>query len=254
MKPWHWIAIGALAGLLIVVVPPPLRGQGSADDVADRALASRSELEQLAARLEAEHDTTTLPRVRMRLAQGDFHGGDRILLRVVAESTLTDTFRITDSSGVVLPPPVNAEIPLRGVLRAELAPVMTRELGRYLEHPVVSAHALLRMSIQGGVTKPGFYFVPADAPLSEAFMAAGGTSPLAKVRDAHLDREGHPLLPKDEFRQALAGGKTLDALWLRDGDEIVVPAERDEVVYGHLRFVWIVVSITAGLVGLSRVL
>src|SRR5437899_1904004 len=143
MKPWHWIAIGALAGLLIVVVPPPLRGQGSADDVADRALASRSELEQPAARLEAEHDPATL----------------------------------------------------RGVLRAELAPVMTRELGRYLEHPVVSAHALLRMSIQGGVTKPGFYFVPADAPLSEAFMAAGGTSPLAKVRDAHLDREGHPLLP-----------------------------------------------------------
>src|SRR5438132_5082586 len=83
-----------------------------------------------------------------------FQVGDRILLHVEGDSTLSDTFTVV--TGPALRLPAIGEISLAGVRRADLEAHLTRELGRYINSPVVQARALIRLSVLGEVTRPGF--------------------------------------------------------------------------------------------------
>ena len=99
-----------------------------------------------------------------------FQAGDRILLRVEGDSALSDTFTVV--AGPALRLPIFGEISLAGVSRSDLEAHLTRELGRYIKNPVVQARALIRVSVLGEVTRPGFYAVPVDLVLPDALMLA----------------------------------------------------------------------------------
>src|SRR2546427_12228843 len=109
----------------------------------------------------------------------EFQIGDRILLRVEGDSSLTDTFTVSRGPALVLR--VIGELPLAGVRRADIEPYLARQIGRFLKDPVVHARTLIRLSILGAVGRPGFYEVPAEAVLTDALMAAGGPTHGAKV-------------------------------------------------------------------------
>src|SRR5438067_4541580 len=82
-----------------------------------------------------------------------FQVGDRILLRVEGDSALSDTFTVV--AGPALRLPDIGEISLADVPRAQLQPYLARELGRYIHDAVVTARALIRISVVGQVAKPG---------------------------------------------------------------------------------------------------
>src|SRR5205823_6762526 len=89
--------------------------------------------------------------------------------------------------------------------------------------------------------------------VAAALMAAGGTLPTFKPGKMRLERGGDRLLDGKELAQAVAQGRTLDDLNVQDGDQLVV--RRGGAGMGdNLRFVWVVVSITGGIVGLTKVL
>src|SRR5439155_14869154 len=108
-----------------------------------------------------------------------FQVGDRILLHVEGDSALSDTFSVV--AGPALRLPNIGEIPLAGVSRNDLEAHLTRELGRYIKDPVVQARALIRVSVVGEVSRPGFYAVPVDLVLPDALMLAGGATQAARV-------------------------------------------------------------------------
>src|SRR5207249_6695292 len=89
-----------------------------------------------------------------------FQAGDRILLHVEGDSALSDTFTVV--AGPALRLPEIGEISLAGVPRANLEAHLTRELGRFIKDPVVQARALIRVSVLGEVTRPGYYAVPVE--------------------------------------------------------------------------------------------
>jgi protein involved in polysaccharide export with SLBB domain len=215
-------------------------------------LASRAALEDSAQRIAAAGDSLRAAAIRVRLAQGDFQPGERIWMRVDSEPALSDTFTVTTAGTVALPTPVNHEIPLRGVLRSELQGYLAQQLSQYLRNPALRARALVRVSVQGGVVRPGYYAVPADALVADALMAAGGTLPTAKPGKMQLERGGARLLDGKELAQAIAQGRTLDDLNVQDGDQLVIPKE-GAGMGDNLRFLWVVVSITGGIVGLTKV-
>jgi protein involved in polysaccharide export with SLBB domain len=175
-----------------------------------------------------------------------------VIVRVDSEPALSDTFTVTTAGTVALPTPVNHEIPLRGVLRSELQGYLAQQLSQYLRNPALRARALVRVSVQGGVVRPGYYAVPADALVADALMAAGGTLPTAKPGKMQLERGGARLLDGKELAQAIAQGRTLDDLNVQDGDQLVIPKE-GAGMGDNLRFLWVVVSITGGIVGLTKV-
>lgn len=233
--------------------PPPPEAPPPAPLSVGHPLASRAALQDTTRRVAAAGDTLRAAAIRSRLEEGDFKPGERVWLRVDSEPALSDTFTVTPERTLALPPPVNHEIALKGVLRSELQTYMTQQLSQYLRAPAVRARALVRLSVQGGVVRPGYYAVPVDGALPDALMAAGGTLPTSKPGKMRLERAGQRLLAGNDLAQAIAQGRTLDDLSLEDGDQLVVPKEGPGVG-DNLRFLWVIVSVTGGIIGLTKVI
>ena len=268
------IRYAALCALLALTGPATAAAQTRADSLAHRALATRAELDSLTRAL-ASGDSSgqgeTLAYLHTRLAAGDFQAGDRMLLQipglqpppavqvagqpaVVSAAALqarVDTFTVGRERDIVLPVGSGAPISLRGVLRSELQDYLGQQLSQYLKYPAVRARPLLRVSVQGAVAKPGYYFVPSDVTLSDALMAAGGTVRDAKMKNLRVERSGATVLKGQPVQQAIAAGRTLEDANLQNGDQLFVPGSSD--VTEHMRFLWLVVSLAGGVYGLTRV-
>src|SRR2546425_3794232 len=200
-------------------------GRGSAQQVTPddghRLLATRPALAAMLQRLQQKGPPGEATLVRARLTEGDFQPGDRILLLVEGEKELSDTFTVGPQRDLLLP---NAgTVSLQGVLRSELEDDRAGRIATSVRAPVVRARTLVRVSVQGEVAKPGFYTVPADAVVSEALVAAGGTMKDAKITALRIERGGQAVWEKARLQRALAEGRTLDQMNLRQGDEFVVP-------------------------------
>lgn len=194
---------------------------------------SRGELEELLHRFEETASSTAYSGtmraqardeaelIRERLQQGDLRVGDQIVLVVEGQPTLQATFTVVAGRMIVLPE--IGEVPLTGVLRAELQPYLTSHLSRYLVTPVVHARSLIRVEILGAVGRPGFYMIPSDMLLSDALMAAGGPGGNAALDRIRIVR-GKEVIWKDQrLREAMIEGRTMDQLSVRAGDGIHVP-------------------------------
>ncbi len=196
----------------------------------------RAELQQLLGRLEEAASSSGYSRslrqraaaeagvVRARLQEGDFQIGDRIVLRVEGEPTLSDTLAV--GPGRELQLPNIGSIPLDGVLRSELEKHLRAELGRYLQEPVVHASSLIRIAVLGSVGSQGFFTMPASALVEEALMRAGGPAANAELNEAEIVRGDQVIWSGAALHEAIIVGRTLDQLSLRAGDRIIVPERK----------------------------
>ena len=117
--------------------------------------------------------------------------------------------------------PTLGPILLQGVLRSELETHLRTELGRFIQLPRVQAHALIRVAFLG-VGQPGFYMMPAELPLSEAVMLAGGPGPGVDPGQIRVERGQDLLWSVEELLTPVAAGRTLDDLGLQAGDRIIL--------------------------------
>ncbi len=248
-------ALTALVGAAaLAFVSPPARAQQPNAD-AHRMQATRPELEATLERLRALGQADTSD-VRSRLEDGDFRPGDRVLLAVEdpmlgadrppvggksQEQQLSDTFTVGVGPEIMLP--VVGAVSLRGTLRSELEPVVTRAIGRYLRDPVAHARSLVSVGVTGEVARPGFYGLAPDAVVSAALTAAGGLTKDAKMDKLKLERDGRALVEGKALRRAIEQGATLEALHVRSGDQLVVPSKQHGDIYGPLRFVAVLLGI-----------
>jgi protein involved in polysaccharide export with SLBB domain len=161
--------------------------------------------------------------IRDRLRDGDFRAGDHVALLISRQSpTVWDTLVI--ESGPEIEVPALGPISLYGVLRSELEAHLSAEIGRYIQTPGVRARALIRLSVTG-VRAPGFFTMPADLPLSEAVMLAGGPGPGSDPGRIRIERGQEVLWSVEELVNMVASGSTLDDLGLHAGDRIVLPVD-----------------------------
>jgi protein involved in polysaccharide export with SLBB domain len=204
--------------------------------------------------------------IQARLSDGDFHPGDRVLLAVegepqlpdrpvpaqqprTIERQLSDTFTVGPARQLTLP--VIGAISLRGVLRAELEPYLTQQIAGFVKDPVVHAKPLIRIAVAGAVAKPGFYFLPADAALSDALTAAGGPTQDAKLDKVRVERSGQPILQGNELRLAFSEGRSLDQMSLQAGDQFIVPGVPGHA-YDSVRLWATLLSIPVAIYALSH--
>ena len=193
----------------------------------------------------------TRPAAAQVKEKGDtFQLGDKVLLMVEGDTTLSDTFTVV--AGPALRLPVIGDIALAGVTRSGVEPYLREQLQRYLKHPVVHAHALIRLAIVGDVARPGFYAVPADLVLSDVLMAAGGPSKDAKVDKLRIQREDAELWSGNKLQAAIARGATVDQLGLRAGDRIVVPGKGLDTGQ-KAQILGVLVTIPVAIYGITRI-
>jgi protein involved in polysaccharide export with SLBB domain len=221
--------------------------------------ATRAQLQELAVTTEAEaaHAPDASPRqqrqmqaatIRARLRDGDFDVGDRILLSVRGDSTISDT--VTVRAGRMIRLANMPDISLQGVLRSELQDYLTTQLARYIKHPDVQTTSLVRVAVMGSVAKPGFYQLPADFALADAIMLAGGPTSTADVDRTQVKRGADVIYSSQLLGQEVAKGATLDQLNIRPGDQIMI-GERHHTNWGMIASI---VGISAGLISTAVVL
>jgi protein involved in polysaccharide export with SLBB domain len=214
-----WIARAILPAILLLI---PHLGAGAQVYAAMQPMATRADLTALADRLArgSETDRNKAAALRARLKEGDFHPGDRIRLVLDGSVTQDDTIAVVAGSRIQLKDV--GEIPLAGVLRSELQAHMSTQLARYIKDVRVRATPLVRLSVLGPVSKPGFYYMPPDITLGDAVMRAGGPVATADVNKSIIRRNTAELYDSRNTRTAMNEGLTLDQLSLRDGDSIEV--------------------------------
>ena len=252
-------SIGAALALWLLV-PSHAGAQGGGWRHPRGAFVARTTLEaQVVAADSAAADRKLSPEARemrraegwvlkRRLTEGDFGIGDRIVLSVVGEASLTDTFTVRPGPELLLGnlPPLS----LKGVLRSELQSHLTTELARYFVRPQVDAVPLLRVAVLGAIGRPGYYYVPADMLLSDLVMTAGGPGQ-ADMKRAEIRRGDEALYAGRDVDVALDDGFTLDMLNLRSGDEFFLQEKRQLNWASLLRAVTIVSGIAALVVRIS---
>jgi len=215
-----------------------------------RAMATRAELEAILAGKSGPVTDELTRQVKERLEKGDLQPGDRIAMRVVGEQTLTDTFTVTPERTVEFPS--LPAITVAGVLRSELEPHLTKQLGRYIRNPDLQAAALVRVSLSGGVGRPGFYNLPADVLATDAIMAAGGPAGTADVAKTTIRRSGVDIISEQEVATAVEKGQSLDQLNVQSGDEIVV-GQKGQGIAGVLKTMGLISGALFGVVAITRI-
>jgi protein involved in polysaccharide export with SLBB domain len=220
-------ALWAVASLLVASVAVQAQTIGES-----RRLSTRQELEKAVAiseqaaasagesRLRAQHQAEAA-QLRLRLQMGDFAAGDRILITVYGDSVLSDTFTVRADRMLRLPG--IPDVPLLGVLAAELEPHLTKSLSVYYKEPRVDATPLVRVSVQGAIGRPGFYVIPVDQALPDLIMAAGGPGGTSDLDRATVRRGSTTVLDAKAMQLALRQGKTIGDVSMREGDVLLVP-------------------------------
>jgi polysaccharide export outer membrane protein len=236
--------LGALVGCLLAVAPSATatRALGAQTTVPqstpvptpDRVSPKRSMLRDAAENLEklarSEKDGAKRSAylqqagtIRKRLAEGDFQAGHRILLFVVGDSALSDTFTVRSDQKLQLPN--LPEISLTGVLDSELQAYLETQLAQYIRNPSVRAQALLRVQVSGDVANPGFYSIRTDTPVSDVVMNAGGPTQSADMNKTELRRGSGIVVPRGGIQTAIQKELTMSDIGARPGDELYVPAK-----------------------------
>jgi len=216
---------------------------------APRPMATRAELEAIAAGKSGKVSDEELKAVRDRLAHGDLQPGDRIALRVLGEQTLTDTFTVKPTRTILMPN--LGEVSVDGVLRSELNDHLRKEVGRFVRNPQLDATALVRVSLTGAVGHPGFYNMPADQLVSDALMAAGGPGSRGDPSKTEVRRGSVIVASKDQMAAAIQQGASLDQLNVQSGDEIVI-GERGQGARGVLQTMGLISGALFGIVAITR--
>jgi protein involved in polysaccharide export with SLBB domain len=161
--------------------------------------------------------------IRKRLAEGDFQTGHRVLLFVVGDSALSDTFTVMSDQKLQLPN--LPEISLAGILDSELQGYLATQLAKYIRDPSVRAQALLSVQVSGDVAKPGFYSIRTDTPVTDVVMNAGGPSQNAEMTKMELRRGSTTVVHRGGIQTAIQKQLTMSDIGARSGDELYVPTK-----------------------------
>lgn len=158
--------------------------------------------------------------IRERLLEGDFYVGDQVNIQMVGDSGFTGVQTV--QFGRVLTLPGLPDLPMRGVLRSEAQDYLTTQVARFVKDPQLKVRPLIRLTMLGGIGRPGFYQLDADLLLSDALMQTGGISNNTDFNSSKIRRSGIDIADGETIAKAITEGRTLDQLNLRAGDEIEI--------------------------------
>jgi protein involved in polysaccharide export with SLBB domain len=232
-----------LAALLIVAaagLPDAARAQDqSVYDVSIRTLASRRELTGLVDSLDREiaRGSTSGRRRKMlqadvdvqrqRLAIGDMVPGDRIYLHVTTDGARQDSVAAPRDT-VVVSPELAVQLPgfpaisMRGVLVSEVETHLRTQITAVIRNARVTAVPLVSIGVLGAVARPGYYFVPITAPVTQVVMIAGGPLGEADPNGIVLQRGGKDRWNRATMTAAAQRQVSLASLGVDDGDVMFI--------------------------------
>lgn len=188
--------------------------------------------------------------IGVRLTEGDIRSGDRFLLSLTLDSLVREEVTVRD--GPTLEFGALAPLSLRGVLRAELAGAVQQHLRRFYRNPQVRVEPLIRISVVGGVGRPGPISVLPDLQLLDMLSQAGGISQTTETDKIIVRRAGKEIVNGKKFQAAAREGKTIAQLGLQSGDQVEVGMRNGASPWRNARIVFWGLSAGIAVLGLIR--
>jgi hypothetical protein len=194
--------------------------------------------------------------IRERLTEGDFRVGDQLSISLSVPiqpgGTPINNQIVTVGPNQVLQLNDIPDIPLRGILRSELAAYLTEQLKKQFKDQTVQVVPTIRLTILGGIPQPGFYQLPSDMPLPDVIMKVGGPTQTTKLEESVIRRGTEVLWGEEEVAAAITAGTTLDQLNLRAGDELIIGMEKQKDLFTTLRTYALIPGLILSLAALGR--
>lgn len=141
--------------------------------------------------------------------------GDRIVVKVFREPTLSDALTVDARGDIVLPKIGSIRVAGSSILAIQ--DTLRARFAGFLRDPAVEVNVLRRVIVNGEVPKPGVYYVDiGTATLRDAVALAGGVSPFGHSSRVSIVRDGRRIDVADWERSELPAAD------LRSGDQVFV--------------------------------
>lgn len=158
--------------------------------------------------------------IRERLREGDFRVGDRLLLRVEGAVPFNDTVTVLQGPRILVPG--LAAVDVSGTLRSELTNKLQTAFRQTVLDATVAVQPLARVAVFGAVANPGYQLVTFESRVDELLTAAGGPVGDTRPNRFSIMRGDTVLVDAEGVATAIAAGRTLGELSVRDGDFLTV--------------------------------
>ena len=149
-----------------------------------------------------------------------FVPGDAVEISVFPDTTsfLNQVFPIDDRGYIDLP--IIGKVKITDMSKQEFIEFIQENFKDYLRYPYIVVKPMIRISVLGGVLRPGFYYVDPDMTLWEVMHRVGGTLDEEGLKEMRWERD-REVVQKDLIPY-LQKGTSLRAMGFRSGDQIWV--------------------------------
>lgn len=149
-----------------------------------------------------------------------FNPGDGVAISTYPDtaSFLHGVFPIDDQGYVELP--VAGKVKITHMSKQELEDYLKQEFRDYLRFPNVQVKPMIRLSVLGGIPRPGFYYFDQDRSLWEVLYEVGGTLDEDGLKKMRWDRDGKTV--EDNLIPYIERGMSLRRMRFQTGDQIWV--------------------------------
>lgn len=189
----------------------------------------------------ADTSAAAAPAPAKTQAETPFKAGDGILVSVFPDtaSFLNTIFPIDDTGNIIMP--IVGKVNVTKMTEQELVDFILKNFNEYLRYPYVQVRPLIRVSVLGGVPKPGFYYVDPDRSLWELIHETGGTIMEDGLKKMRWERSREDV--SKDLIPYLQSGESLAHMGLQSGDQIWVPSPSARRWVDVLRDIMPVVSL-----------
>ena len=143
--------------------------------------------------------------------------GDRVLVRIFADTSLSDTLHVDDDGSVMLPR--LGPLSIAGVPAPAIGDSIRKAYSALLRPVSIEVTPLRRVSVVGEVRKPDVLFLETHGTVRDAISLAGGIDDIGQTDPVLLMRNGVEVRI-DHWRR-----RGDDAVIVRSGDVVIVERE-----------------------------
>jgi len=169
-----------------------------------------------------------------------FHPGDAVMVSVFPDtaSFLNRIFPIDDAGYVLMP--IVGKVHVSKMTEQELVDFILKNFRDQLKYPYVQVRPLIRVSVLGGVARPGFYYIDPNRSLWELIYETGG--PILEDGLKKMKWERNREYVSKDLIPYLQSGQSLAHIGLKSGDQIWTPSQKARTWVDIFRDLMIVTS------------
>lgn len=175
-----------------------------------------------------------------------FIPGDAVSISTMPDTTsfLNGIFPIDDRGFVELP--IYGKAKISHMSENEFINFIRENFRDYLRFPNLQVKPMIRLSVLGGVPRPGFYYFDANRSLWEAIYEVGGTLDENGLKQMRWERNGGAI--EKNLIPYLQTGISLREIGFRTGDQIWVRTPSKPGFWQNARTVLTAITAVASLV------